>query len=1120
MAAVVAAMLSALGVWRLTAGPVEVPFLSTYLAAQLEGADLPREARWREVAVHWPFLSEWLHVRVADVRATNTFRTQGLGVRIALLELIRGRVVVAGVVLYSPEIVLEQNEDNGPSWTNARLTADSEYQIAAVFGGTEVLITDGTLTFVMGGAQGQVQIVNLEAIVTQEDDWLLVRGTGDGFLPGHPLVPLELTGQFARPTGEISATLVFQGAEPRALWKLTGIDPPFEIEHARLEGKVAVNGPLESIALSFQAAATTGQIRQPGPPQSGSNPVIPIDAMAIDFRYSAADAALELREFALTGPLGHLAVEGSFQDPLNGVGEIHGRFEGAIPVLDMAGWLGSALDRAAHNWLREHVDAGVVTEASFSADFPEEDGIGRRPEISGVIRDAVVDWETGQPALQLGVVELSLAGQKFTGTSAVATSGAATLKDLQLHSANLFAKDGEAVVTTLVSGESGALLVQAGLDLGPTKEALIQGPITDAELRVLIPFARELENEVTLHADFRDIHVSTNAAAEQSARSGLHAIAGTAEYGPDGFAVRFAGNFGDSIRIEDAALSGEQLEGPLVQLVGTVSGPVGAISELGSTALGATGLPSELHLLEGTARVRAEVEMPLAADAEPIVRTVSGTFGLPSFTVKTSEGGLWGGSTFREVSGALTWSGDERTVTGDASLADSDLSFVWRTGHSQFPDAQMLTVRGVLGPEAQQALGLDIASLDGLADVAVSARRVRASDEWEFDAEAELSGVDASISAIDWNKPPTAPLHARIRGVLAGSGPLVLRVEGSGMDVRGQIWVVDGRLDRAEFEQLNVGEFRLAGTIARDANGLVIAELEGEQADLRPFMSTEVGQRAMPAGFMLHVNAKHVRTMAPDRAGPLTGTVRVGESGVQEMQLKLRFPGGEDMELVGVRKDGALDLVMTGSNARTVANALGLGVAANNGALRVEAVENGGELAGTVHVDEFHIVDAPVFLQLLQTITVVGVLEQIAGGGGVAFGSFDADFTAAEGVIEIRNGIAKGVTLGVSVEGAIHTQSETLDLGGELVPAYAINTLLSHVPLIGQIFTGTRSSGIIAADYAVVGQAEEPTVTVRPLQFLMPGILRDMLRTIEDSVIPSPGPHESPAMGRPGFATQ
>ena len=85
-----------------------------------------------------------------------------------------------------------------------------------------------------------------------------------------------------------------------------------------------------------------------------------------------------------------------------------------------------------------------------------------------------------------------------------------------------------------------------------------------------------------------------------------------------------------------------------------------------------------------------------------------------------------------------------------------------------------------------------------------------------------------------------------------------------------------------------------------------------------------------------------------------------------------------------------------------------------------------------------------------------------------------------------------GFSIGVNASGKVNLDNGRVDMRGTIVPAYALNSILGNIPLIGDLLVGGEGEGIFAATFSVKGTTEEPKVTVNPLAALAPGFLRNL----------------------------
>ncbi|MBC8158232.1 MAG: AsmA-like C-terminal domain-containing protein [Alphaproteobacteria bacterium] len=119
-------------------------------------------------------------------------------------------------------------------------------------------------------------------------------------------------------------------------------------------------------------------------------------------------------------------------------------------------------------------------------------------------------------------------------------------------------------------------------------------------------------------------------------------------------------------------------------------------------------------------------------------------------------------------------------------------------------------------------------------------------------------------------------------------------------------------------------------------------------------------------------------------------------------------------------------------------------------------------------------------------------------GQGLAVTEVEVAFTRLEGVVSLMGARANGVSLGFTASGKIYSYSDIVDIEGTLVPAYAINSVLGNIPVLGKIFSGgEKGGGIFAATYKITGPTESPKIEVNPLSVLAPGFLRKLFGFLE-----------------------
>ena len=130
-------------------------------------------------------------------------------------------------------------------------------------------------------------------------------------------------------------------------------------------------------------------------------------------------------------------------------------------------------------------------------------------------------------------------------------------------------------------------------------------------------------------------------------------------------------------------------------------------------------------------------------------------------------------------------------------------------------------------------------------------------------------------------------------------------------------------------------------------------------------------------------------------------------------------------------------------------------------------------------------VDTNVLAEMLNLISVVGLLEQL-NGPGLLFAEADGSFVLTPEQVTVQKGSATGASLGVSMDGTYQLGTGALDLQGVVSPIYMLNG-------IGAIIS-KRGEGVLGFNYSLTGTAAAPAISVNPLSIFTPGMFRDIFR--------------------------
>lgn len=354
-----------------------------------------------------------------------------------------------------------------------------------------------------------------------------------------------------------------------------------------------------------------------------------------------------------------------------------------------------------------------------------------------------------------------------------------------------------------------------------------------------------------------------------------------------------------------------------------------------------------------------------------------------------------------------------------------------------------------------------------------------------------LNGIGLSIPEVGWSKPAgsTGGLEAE---VTLGQVPRVdrLALNAAGLKTEGVVTMrAGGGLDKARFDRVTLDKWldatvELTGRGTGKAVGIAVT---GGSVDMR-FMPSAEERRAGKSG-----QGAGPLTLALDRL-IVTSTIALhGFDG------KFSLTGGLNGDFVAsvngaaavrgtvVPHKNGTAVRLTSENAGATVAAAGVFQSARGGTLDLTLTPRSepGEYDGKLYVRNVRVKNANVLAELLNAVSVVGILEQL-NGSGLVFSDVEGVFRLTPKAVEVTRGSAVGASLGVSMAGVYQSGNGQLAMQGVISPVYMLNG-------IGSVMT-KRGEGVFGFNYDLRGTADDPSVNVNPLSILTPGFFREIFR--------------------------
>ncbi len=390
---------------------------------------------------------------------------------------------------------------------------------------------------------------------------------------------------------------------------------------------------------------------------------------------------------------------------------------------------------------------------------------------------------------------------------------------------------------------------------------------------------------------------------------------------------------------------------------------------------------------------------------------------------------------------------------------------------------------------------------------------------------ADISNAELSAPAFGWSKIPGVPGKASITVDFEGdviSDVPAFSVLADDLKIKGKARYEknSGDLKRIDFEQIVYGRTDIKGALIARKEGGWDSGFHGASFELTPIWSDIFSKQAeygspetLKLPFLtMAVELERVWVGPAKFLNNISGTFVHKDDLWNTVLMKGQIGSGKSFELtIRPGGDGNRIFVMTSADAGEALRVMDFYDEMRGGKLEITGKYNdkapGNPLIGKMIVTDYQITDAPVLARVLSVMSLTGILDELEGGG-LKFSNLEIPFVQGLGVLEVKEANASGASIGFTGSGTIYTYADVMDISGTVVPVYALNSALGHIPVLGEIFTGgAKGSGVFAVNYSMNGPTDEPNVTVNPLSALTPGIFRnvfDIFGQAENKADPQP----------------
>ena len=368
----------------------------------------------------------------------------------------------------------------------------------------------------------------------------------------------------------------------------------------------------------------------------------------------------------------------------------------------------------------------------------------------------------------------------------------------------------------------------------------------------------------------------------------------------------------------------------------------------------------------------------------------------------------------------------------------------------------------------------------------------------ETRAQIEIDLAKTSIDGLlpGWIKLAGRPGRAAFSYIQTAGGIRLeqFQLDAGNANLRGTVQLgTDFTLASAKFSSFKLSpQDDLKLDIEKDGAQLKLSGRAGT-LDARPFISD----------LLAHSRAKSADGLDYDLDLKIANLIGYNKEKIDGLDIKLKRRASQMQKAVASGKLGGQPFkiatadageqptfTLNADNAGALLNFLDMYKRMEGGAMNITFRPTIERTTGNVQIRNFVLNDEPAIRPLMnQNNSGLGTNEP----NRVHFSRLQGNFDRSDGRIDLNDAAMYGPQIGATMQGVLDYGRDTVDLAGNLIPAYQLNNLFSKIPLFGPLLGGGKNEGLFAINYRITGKVSAPILRVDPLSAIAPGILRKIM---------------------------
>ena len=148
-------------------------------------------------------------------------------------------------------------------------------------------------------------------------------------------------------------------------------------------------------------------------------------------------------------------------------------------------------------------------------------------------------------------------------------------------------------------------------------------------------------------------------------------------------------------------------------------------------------------------------------------------------------------------------------------------------------------------------------------------------------------------------------------------------------------------------------------------------------------------------------------------------------------------------------------------------------------------------------IENFKVLKAPAFATLLTLADLRGFADLLSGEG-MSFDYLEINFKDDQDLTTVEEILALGKSVSLQMDGYVEKKTGLISLRGTLVPAKMLNSLISKIPIVGNILVGNKvGEGVFGVSFKIKGLPGDIKTSINPVKTLTPRFITRVLEKMK-----------------------